>query len=474
MSSVRPAQTPRARRGAPLVGDLCGGNESLFPPLSSDLASHSTTAAPLVCSVAAASLPLSPPLSFLPPPLAALCMFSVVQAHALWPRLSFWSTLGCAHPVLTRLHAGLEVLCMPGFVTVAGLQDLGPATVPGGGSAAAWDRRARGHVASACKLALAFALASRAADAVAAAYAAGGTDCTGSSMGKVLWYLPFLAACRLLQGLACLLRLDKAQTAAAWALAHVLLWGRPALGPPLGTLDYLLDDCKLRTYGLFYFSLAPALHAAGLPSAADRPRRRAAALALGLALLVAIPALAPRWFDDGFQVLSEPRVPLGLHAQQAAAAALLVALALEASPRRPSPVSRVLGAGTFSCFLLHWWLRPIWLSALKASLEALHAALPSCAAPGPLGGLGPAALLASAHLGLLLAVQWALSGVAVDLGPPGEPWLAHRARPLAKSLAKLAFQAAAWAALYRTAPRDAYLGHRCAAVVFHPPLTAVF
>jgi len=64
-------------------------------------------------------------MPFVGPP--AACMFSVLQAHALWPRGGFWSTLGCpsatAAPLLRLfIHAGPELLCMPGFVTVAALQ----------------------------------------------------------------------------------------------------------------------------------------------------------------------------------------------------------------------------------------------------------------------------------------------------------------------------------------------------------------
>jgi uncharacterized membrane protein len=58
----------------------------------------------------------------------AICMFSVLQSHSLWPRTTFWGNLGCSwvsqHGILTNLHTGFELLCMPGFATLAGMNDL--------------------------------------------------------------------------------------------------------------------------------------------------------------------------------------------------------------------------------------------------------------------------------------------------------------------------------------------------------------
>jgi hypothetical protein len=178
-------------------------------------------------------------------------------------------------------------------------------------------------------------------------------------------------------------------------------------------------------------------------------------LAAALAVAAGVPWLRPFWFAHDYQLLSEAREPLGVHLQQLAAASLLVALSLEAAPRTPSPVS-TLGAGTFSCFVLHWWLRPIWLAALVATLKRL--------APF----LGTEGIFASAiafvYCGALVAVQWSLSGVSVALGPP-----------LLRSVRGLAGLAVGWALLAAAVSRHVtsspYLT-RCAAFVPHQPLTA--
>lgn len=233
-------------------------------------------------------------------------------------------------------------------------------------------------------------------------------------------------------------------------LANCALW--PQSLPPFVCLQF-------RSYGVFYWSLAPALRALGVPSTHARfaPRRRRS-LALALAVALGVPWLRPQWFAQGYQLLSEPREPLRVHLQQLAAAAALVAAALEAAPRTPSPVSR-LGAGTFSCFVLHWWLRPVWLTAL---VEGLTHLAPLLGTRSGVPGLVSALALAVVYCGALVAVQWSLSGVT--LGPP----LRRSARSLAGLGAGWALLAAA---VSRRQPSSLYLT-RCAAFVPHPPLTA--
>ena len=70
----------------------------------------------------------------------------------------------------------------------------------------------------------------------------------------MLWYLPFLALCRLVAGTAALLEpkgrplpLATSTLLGLAALAlHVWRWGRPPLGAPFEHVDFFLEDCKVR------------------------------------------------------------------------------------------------------------------------------------------------------------------------------------------------------------------------------------
>jgi len=166
-----------------------------------------------------------------------VAMFSVLQAHSLWPRRSFWlNHLGLSHPALSQLHAPLELLCMPAFAAIAGLRDFGHQNN---------NTKPRAQVTSALRLVAAHVVLSQASRAVAAAYMWYGTDCSGEAMQKVLWFLPFLATCRFFHGVTSLLKLKDAHIAVAAALLHVGLWNYGSLGEPYGTIDHLLDHCKV-------------------------------------------------------------------------------------------------------------------------------------------------------------------------------------------------------------------------------------
>lgn len=318
-----------------------------------------------------------------------------------------------------------------------------------------------------------------------------------------------------------------------------------------------LSLLQVRHYLVFYFGLAPVLRGLALPSNAsplNRPGwlarrwRLVSRLALA-ALLVGWPLARPAWFSGDYQFLSEDRDrepvlsarlfsdpfggseasegpawhALGDHLAQLGAAAVTLAFALEAAPRGQTWVSRTLGQGTFSCFVLHWWLRPVWLTAVTRVLAALAPHMATCreahgegaephgsqegsqeAGWGAQGWLSHGAAapvgLALAFLGLLLAVQWALSGWGLDLGPPRQertgtpaawggvgrslarlwPWV----RSLLKIGSGLVMPAFLLAAVLQQSPQSQrgggkrggkggglYLGHKCAAFVPHGALS---
>ena len=172
----------------------------------------------------------------------AIAMFSVLQAHSLWPRRSFWlNHLGQTHPVLSQLHTPLELLCMPAFATIAGLRDFGKSSSGHQNNT----NKPRALIVSVLRVTAAHVVLSQASRGVAAVYMWHGTDCSGEAMQKVLWFLPFLATCRFLRGITSLLRLKNTHVAAAAALLHVGVWNYGSLGEPYGTLDHLLDHCKV-------------------------------------------------------------------------------------------------------------------------------------------------------------------------------------------------------------------------------------
>ena len=130
------------------------------------------------------------------------------------------------------------------YVTSVGLAThaLFPQDQSGAGGTEA---RARRLVSSAGRLLLLYAAACAVAHAIAAAYLEfAGTDCTALAMQRVLWYLPFLAACRIAAGLAALLRLRRLPLAPAAAALHVLCRGRPPLGAPFDLVGFLLGEIQ--------------------------------------------------------------------------------------------------------------------------------------------------------------------------------------------------------------------------------------
>lgn len=236
---------------------------------------------------------------------------------------------------------------------------------------------------------------------------------------------------------------------------------------------YMCVCIQVRNYGVFYWSLAPLLHGFGIPSTQprfDSRRRKCRVLAVVLALTVS--GIRPQWFAQDYQFLSEARhqEPLHVHLQQLLAASLVVAASLEGASRKPSPLSRTLGAGTFSCFVLHWWLRPMWLSNLATLLKFVAPFLgsgdsSSSSSNTSLSGLLGAVVIAIVYSSYLLSVQWSLSGVTFT--PTNASIRASRNC----LLFVIGWCFLGWTASHHGTGNNPYL-NRCAAFVPHKPRTA--
>ena len=104
-------------------------------------------------------------------------MFSVLQAHALWPRRMFWTekVMHCSwlsnQPLLADLHKGLEILCIPVMVTVTGMRDC---THKGNDY-----KRVRALIRSAISAFFIYMISFYISEAVATAYNTYGTSCAG-------------------------------------------------------------------------------------------------------------------------------------------------------------------------------------------------------------------------------------------------------------------------------------------------------
>lgn len=253
--------------------------------------------------------------------------------------------------------------------------------------------------------------------------------------------------------------------------------------PGLFTFLFFVFCIQFRNYGVFYWCLAPLLNAHGIPSTQPRfSSRRQKCRVLAIALAFTVCYIRPQWFAHDYQLLSEVRhdEPLHVHLLQLLAASLLVATSLEGSPRKPTPFSNILGAGTFSCFVLHWWLRPVWLSNLATILKVLAPILGSSSSSSDSSGnnndtfssgLFGAVVIALVYCTYLLGIQWSLSGVTVfpTTSPRKKAPLWHLARKCL--LFVTGWCLLGWVASRNSAENNPYLT-RCTAYVPHKPRTA--
>lgn len=285
----------------------------------------------------------------------------------------------------------------------------------------------------------------------------------------------------------------------------------------------------MANYGVFYFGLAPILSYMNLPSGSARPSktspipslRQVVFGILALVIGITVPLIQPGWFDHSYQFLSEvndspllgkdsTHAALMDHLLQLSASSLLLITCLEAAPRR-STLFSTMGSGTFSCFILHWWLRPIWLSALTRLMAHVAPLLQSC--DGDESTVMSGVCLALLFMFCLLLVQYSLSGIWVSFGESVSVreddrfelrfplryhnvkkyislkfyyiWalLKGRGSPIIFSCVKLAGHVLLWSLFAYTllnneSPNmpgngNLYLGGKCAAVVVHSSLTQV-
>jgi hypothetical protein len=292
----------------------------------------------------------------------------------------------------------------------------------------------------------------------------------------------------------------------------------------------------MANYGVFYFGLAPILCSLNLPRGSSRPQSSSSPLftwkqplfaLAALVLGVTVPYYQPSWFHNTFQFLSEVSGPpligedgnrhaLVTHLFQLLASSLILVFCLEAVPRRPTFLS-TLGDGTFSCFILHWWLRPIWLSALTRLLAFSAPMLQECSSDTTEHAtaiLFSGLILGVIFIAFLLLVQYSISGIWIHFGNSVDvkedtrfelrfPLKWHNVRKYVSlkveyvvatmkgrgssimfSLMKIGGHLCMWlflaSALLREKDRtnlpgkgSIYLGGKCAAVVIHSSLTKV-
>ena len=430
----------------------------------------------------------------------ALCMFSVLQAHSLWPRLKFWSDPSVLHcgwlgrsVLLANMHKGLELLCMPGFVTIAGIRDHE--------RKGHFVKRAQFLLKSAARLVLLYVVLHYLSTVVADFYTATGTACTGVSMQKVLWFLLFLSACRFILGTMLIMQIRWLHTAIAVVALHFWLRGRINAEFNEG-IKSLLVESKFLNYSIFYFIVSPALSRLGIPteqSGAWRSKRASYLVALILSML-GLPAVFPEWFQESSQVLSEihdrpivgPGMDISLlktHLAQLCTACVLLVLCLEAVPRRTGSFSQTLGNGTLSAFILHWWTRPVWLRCIVLIIRQVAPKLQHCDYENDVDPGLASIVVAIVHTSLLLLVQWSLSawftwdigyGCKQNCGGMMGTWkqsclaCIHRGRPVAKGVLAIGLYLLLYDYVKVKSPSsdELYAGNRCAAVIRIPAAPA--